>query len=171
VNPNLTYWISCQLCSIPLFIGSTRFLFSSSQHNRRRRLACLGAHQYICIPTFIHTQLPTVRSLSSDGVRYADARSSVGRRYRSVTKLRLEWYGGVFLLLQQRSKHPREMVITPKASTSLLIPLFVSRTQSTTPTCLPRPTSIYLYTYIHTYATSNSCGRSLSDPFYSSLHP
>ena len=27
-------------------------------------------------------------------------------------------YGGVFLLLPQRSKHPREMVITPKASTS-----------------------------------------------------
>jgi len=26
--------------------------------------------------------------------------------------------GGGFLLLQQRSKHPREMVITPKASTS-----------------------------------------------------
>jgi len=27
---------------------------------------------------------------------------------------------GVFLLLQQPSKHPRDMVITPKASTSLL---------------------------------------------------
>ena len=27
-------------------------------------------------------------------------------------------YGGVFLLLQQRSKHLREMAITPKASTS-----------------------------------------------------
>jgi len=36
------------------------------------------------------------RGLASDGVRYADARSSVGRRVRSVTKLRLEWYGGVF---------------------------------------------------------------------------
>jgi len=58
------------------------------------------------------------RELASDGVRYAGARSSVGRRFRSVTKLRLEWYGGVFLLLQQRSKHPREIVITPKASTS-----------------------------------------------------
>jgi len=58
------------------------------------------------------------RGLDSDGVRYAGARSSVGRRFRSVTKLRLELYGGVFLLLQQRSKHPREMVITPKASTS-----------------------------------------------------
>jgi len=58
------------------------------------------------------------QGLASDGVRYADARSSVGRRFRSVTKLRLEWYGGVFLLLRQRSKHPREMVITPKASTS-----------------------------------------------------
>ena len=61
------------------------------------------------------------RGLASDGVRYADARSSVGRRFRSATKLRLEWYGGVFFLslLQQRSKHPREMVITPKAATSL----------------------------------------------------
>jgi len=61
------------------------------------------------------------RGLASDGVRYADARSSVGRRFRSATKLRLEWYGGVFLLLllQQRSEHPREMGITPKASTSL----------------------------------------------------
>ena len=58
----------------------------------------------------------------------ADARStqgyhrSVGRRFRSVTKLtklRKGGYGGVFLFLQQRSKHPREMVITPKASTSL----------------------------------------------------
>ena len=37
---------------------------------------------------------------------------------RSVAKLRLEWYGGLFLLLQQRSKHPREMVITSKASSS-----------------------------------------------------
>jgi len=60
------------------------------------------------------------RMLASDGVRYAGGRSSVGRRVRSVTKLRLEWYGGVFLLLQQRSKHPREIVVTPKASTSLL---------------------------------------------------
>jgi len=36
---------------------------------------------------------------------------------------RRSWYGGVFLLLllQQRSKHPREMVITPKASTSHLL--------------------------------------------------
>jgi len=58
------------------------------------------------------------RGLASDGVRYAGARNSVGRRFRSVTKLRLEWYGGVFLLLQQHSKHPRETVITPKASTS-----------------------------------------------------
>jgi len=62
------------------------------------------------------------RGLASDGVRYADARSSVGRRFQSATKLRLEWYGGVFLLLllQQRSKHPREMVITLKVSTSLV---------------------------------------------------
>ena len=63
------------------------------------------------------------RGLASDGVRYADARSSVGRQFRSATKQRLEWYGGVFLLLllQQHSKHPREIVITPKASTSLFV--------------------------------------------------
>jgi len=60
------------------------------------------------------------RGLASDGVRYAGARSSVGRRFRSVAKLRLEWYGGVFVLLQQRSKPPREVVMMPKASTSLL---------------------------------------------------
>ena len=62
------------------------------------------------------------RGLASDGVRYTDARSSVGRRFRSVTKLGLEWgYGGVFLLLQQRLKHPREVVLTPKAATSLFV--------------------------------------------------
>jgi len=60
------------------------------------------------------------RKLASDGVRYADAQGSVGRKVRSVAKLRLEWYGRVVLLLQQRSKHLREMVITPKASTSNL---------------------------------------------------
>jgi len=58
------------------------------------------------------------RELASDGVRYADARSNLGRRFRRVVKQTLEWHGGVFLLLQQRSKHPLEMVITPKASTS-----------------------------------------------------
>jgi len=63
------------------------------------------------------------RRSTQTGVRYADSRSSVGRRFRSATKLRLAWYGGVFLLLllQQRSKHPREMVIPPKASTSLFL--------------------------------------------------
>jgi len=64
----------------------------------------------VCIPSINRLALPhRRRGLASDGVRYAGARSSVGRRFRSVTKLRLEWYGGVFLLLQQRSKHPREM--------------------------------------------------------------
>jgi len=50
------------------------------------------------------------RELASDGVRYADARNSVGRRVGSVVKLMLAWYGGIFLLLQQRSKKPQEMV-------------------------------------------------------------
>ena len=61
------------------------------------------------------------RGLASDGVRYAGARSSVGRWFRIATKLRLEWYGGMVVLLQQHSKHPRELVITPKAATSHLI--------------------------------------------------
>ena len=43
------------------------------------------------------------RELASDGVR-ADARSSVSRRVRSVAKRRLGWHGGVFVLLQQRSR-------------------------------------------------------------------
>ena len=34
-------------------------------------------------------------------------------------------YGGVFLLLPQRSKHPREMVITPKASTLIFAALVI----------------------------------------------
>ena len=41
-------------------------------------------------------------------------------RRQTDTKI---FYGGVFLLLPQRSKHPREMVITPKASTSNFSPL------------------------------------------------
>jgi len=61
------------------------------------------------------------RGLALGGVRYAGARRSVGRRVGSVTRLRLAWYGGVFLLLQQRSKHPRELVRTPKASTSIFV--------------------------------------------------
>ena len=76
------------------------------------------------------------RGLASDGVRYAGARSSVGRRFRSATKLKLEWYGGVFLLLQQRSKHPREMVITLKASISL---------------CTHKHTHTHIYIHTHTY--------------------
>jgi len=56
------------------------------------------------------------RGLASDGVRYAGARSSVGRRFRGVAKLRLEMVGS-FVLLQQRSKHPREMARTPKGLT------------------------------------------------------
>jgi len=35
--------------------------------------------------------------------------------------------GGVFLLLQLRSKHPRELVITPKASTSILTGVLLLR--------------------------------------------
>ena len=60
------------------------------------------------------------RGLASDSVRYAGARSSFVRRFlkRYETKV-IMVYGGVFLLLQQRSKLPREMVITPEASTSL----------------------------------------------------
>jgi len=45
---------------------------------------------------------------------YEDARSSIGRRVRSVTKLRLEQFGGVLVLFQQRLQHQREIVIPPK---------------------------------------------------------
>ena len=96
----------------PLLVSSTTMRCSPAVYNprpfppvsfrRRNRLA------------WTHRR----RGLASDSVRYAGARSSVGRRFRSATKLRFEWYGGDFLLLQQRSKHPREIVITPKASTS-----------------------------------------------------
>jgi len=50
----------------------------------------------------------------------------VGRRFRSVMKLTTKvrigrgYLWGSFRLLPQRSKHPRERVITPKASTSIL---------------------------------------------------
>ena len=60
-------------------------------------------------------------SKASDGVRYADARSGVGRRVteRGATKvIRLYRWVQVFFLLQEHAKHPREMGITPKASTS-----------------------------------------------------
>jgi len=63
-----------------------------------------------------HTTRGDIHVLSAPWLR-----GSVDRRVRSVTRLRLEWYGGVFFLLQQRSKHPREMVITPKASTSSFV--------------------------------------------------
>jgi len=36
-------------------------------------------------------------------------------------KLRLKLYEGVFVFLQQRSKHLREIVVTPKASTSIVV--------------------------------------------------
>ena len=85
------------------------------------------------------------RGLASDGVRYAGARSSVGHRFRSVTKPRFAWYGGVFLLLQQRSKHPRGMVTTPKASTSQ----WAYTCRSNTDAYFPQ--SIYLYLYLSIY--------------------
>jgi len=91
------------------------------------------------------------RGQASDGVRYADARSSVGREARSVTKLRFDPYGGVFLFLQERSKHVREMVITPKASTSTYVRnvvLFSNQKRVEV-----QPTMyIHMYTYcIYTY--------------------
>ena len=74
------------------------------------------------------------RGLTSDAVRSAGARSSVGRQLRSVTILRLQWHGGVFLLLQQRPKHSREMVIMSKASTPLYIYIHA-----------------FIHSFIHTY--------------------
>jgi len=69
-------------------------------------------------PTRVAASSP--RASLGRGVQYADARSSVCRRVQSVAILRLERYGGVRLLLQQRSKHPREMILRPKASKSNL---------------------------------------------------
>jgi len=65
-------------------------------------------------------------SKASDGLRYAGARSGVGRRVteRYETKvIRLyRWVQvQVVFLLQEHSKHQREMVITPKAKTSTSI--------------------------------------------------
>ena len=72
------------------------------------------------MPSYRHTW-PT-RCWSIKGLcwvcgRTEQRRPPVSKRYE--TKVRMVW-GGVFwlLLLQQRSKHPREMVITPKAPTS-----------------------------------------------------
>jgi len=62
------------------------------------------------------------REQASDGVRYAGARSGVGRRVteRYATKvIRSYRWVHVFFLLQEHTKHPREMVVTPKASTSI----------------------------------------------------
>ena len=80
-------------------------------------------------------RVPVSRSFVLDSARHASRRCGLRSRTRTHSHTRtrtrrhsrpsrqlgLEWYGGVFLLLQQRSKHPREMVITPKASTSLYI--------------------------------------------------
>jgi len=60
----------------------------------------------------------------------------VGCRFRSVKKLTTKvriGRGYLFLLLPQRSKHPREMVLTPKASTSN----FTTRNPS--PDTCPKP--------------------------------
>ena len=49
------------------------------------------------------------RGLASDGVRYADVRSSVGRRFRSVTKLTKVRKGGIwgsFLIAAAALKTP-----------------------------------------------------------------
>jgi len=82
-----------------------------------------------------------------------------GRRVRSVAKLRLQRYGGAFLLLPQRSRRPREMVVTPKASTSLSLSLYIYKYLSL---------SLYIYIYIYTYIyipprprSHRRCGRLL----------
>ena len=95
------------------------------------------------------------------------APSSVGRRLRSVTKLVLEWYWGVCLLLQQRSKHPREMFITPKASTSNLSILTTSaRPSRAWSSCLAASAwpSAVIYAYIYMYRIHSTCT-------YTSIYP
>ena len=58
--------------------------------------------------------------LRIDEVRISARRFAIECRFENTSpENQFEWYGGVFLLLQQRSKHPREMVITgrqPKIS-------------------------------------------------------
>jgi len=53
--------------------------------------------------------------------RTEQRRPPVSKRYEA--KIRMVW-GSLPIALQQRSKHPREMVITPKASNSLSAPRF-----------------------------------------------
>jgi len=80
----------------------------------------------------------------------------VGRQFRSVAKqLRLEKVGAiyarVFLLLPQRSKHPRETVITPKASTSIFNPCPRVGSQGGV---RGGTVSIYMYTYLSIYLSN-----------------
>jgi len=81
----------------------------------------------------------------------------VGRRFRIVTKLTTKnrigrgYLWGVFFLLLQLSKHPREMVITPKASTSIFE---VNNRTGTVHLCRVIYLNVYnmcVYRYIHVY--------------------
>jgi len=89
-----------------LLTALTRLVLQTATYRKQRRSTQTDTKTSTKKPTRVAAPSPR---LASDGVRYADARSSVGRRFRSATKLRLEWYGGVFLLLllQQRSKPTR----------------------------------------------------------------
>jgi len=86
------------------------------------------------LPLLVYTPIRTVEtdlrgrtvveSKASDGVQYAGARIGVGRQVteRYETKvIRVYRWVQVFFLLQKHSKHPREMVITPKVSTSFFV--------------------------------------------------
>jgi len=53
--------------------------------------------------------------MAVDGYRFGLERGII---QNIELKLRLDRYGGVFLLLQERSKHPQRMVMTPEASSS-----------------------------------------------------
>jgi len=67
---------------------------------------------------------PLLRAQPRTAYGMLHVRSGVGRRVteRCETKvIRLHRWVQIFFLLQERSKHPREMVVTPKASTSSLV--------------------------------------------------
>jgi len=88
-----------------------RTLHLASPHPRapRSARAALSPNPRPKKPTRVAA--PSPRASLGHGLRYADARSSVGRRrFRSITKLRVDC--GIFFLLQQRSQHPREMVVS-----------------------------------------------------------
>jgi len=71
-------------------------------------------------PTRVAAPLPRAKPRTAYGMPAHGSASAAG--LRSAMKLRVYGYTGgckLFFLLQEHSKHLREIVITPKASTSI----------------------------------------------------